>query len=127
MQAAGGEEGTTTDGQTAPLIAQILDQIREVTQAREAAKESVEHKSQAAQLRITPDDVRRWAEIGEWCKRVEFHYQELEHAEDEIIKLVEHTPLSFSYTKVADRWAAVSQNSDKQQDEQPHGDDKAGD
>ena len=119
MQAAGGEEGATTDGRTAPLVAQILRQICEATQAREAAEGAAEHKSQAAQLRITPDDVARWAEIGEWCKRIEFHYQELEHAEDEIIKLVEHTPLSFSYTKVADRWAAVSQKSGKQQDEQP--------
>ena len=72
MQAAGEEEGAATDGQTAPLIAQILGQIREAAQARDAA----ERKSgdQAAQLRITVKDVVRWSEIGEWCKRVEFHY-----------------------------------------------------
>ena len=42
--------------------------------------------------------------------------------EDEVIRLIERTPLSFSYTKVADRWAAASQKSDKQQDEQPSAD-----
>ena len=74
MRAAGGEEGAATDDEKAPLIAQILGQIREAAQAREAAKEAAEHKSQAAQLRITTDGVVRWALIGEWCARVEFHY-----------------------------------------------------
>ena len=74
MQAVGGEEGAATDGQTTPLIAQIFGQIREAAQARDAAKEAAEHKSQAAQLRITTDGVVRWALIGEWCARVEFHY-----------------------------------------------------
>ena len=127
MQAAGGEEGTATDGQTATLVAQVVRQIREATRAREAAEGAAEHKIQAAQLRITPEDVVRWAEIGEWCKRVEFHYQELERAEDEIIKLVEHTPLIFAYTKVADRWAAASQKPGEPEGEQPHADDGARD
>ena len=75
MRAARGEEGTANDGQTAaPLVTQIIRQIREATQAREAAEGAAERESQAVQLRITPDDVRIWAEIGERCKRVEFYY-----------------------------------------------------
>ena len=68
------QEGAATDGRTTPLIAQIFGQIREAAQARDATKEAAEHKSQAAQLRITTDGVVRWALIGEWCARVEFHY-----------------------------------------------------
>ena len=74
MREAGGEEGAATDDEKAPLIAQIFGQIREAAQARDAAKEAAEHKSPAAQLRITTDGVVRWALIGEWCARVEFHY-----------------------------------------------------
>merc|ERR1711969_531601 len=38
VQAADGGEGAAADGQKAPLIAQILGQIREAAQAREAAE-----------------------------------------------------------------------------------------
>ena len=70
MRAAGGEEGAATDNETAPLIAQTLGRFRE------AAEGAAERKSgdQAAQLRITAEDVRLWLELGERCKRVEFHY-----------------------------------------------------
>jgi len=84
MPAAGGEEAAAPDDEKDPLIAQILDLIREAAQAREAADGAAERihlpgdarkgESQAAQLRVTLADVRTWAEIGERCKRVEFHY-----------------------------------------------------
>ena len=79
VQEAGGdeEEGTARDDEEkAQLIAQILGRLREAGQARDDAKDAVEHKSgapggdQAAQLRITTGDVVRWAELGEHCKRV---------------------------------------------------------
>ena len=96
MPAAGGEEAAAPDDEKDPLIAQILDRIREAAQAQEAADGAAERihllrsgvanesvhgpgdarkgESQAAQLRVTLADVRTWAEIGERCKRVEFHY-----------------------------------------------------
>ena len=114
------QEGAATDSQTTPLIAQIFGQIREA--ARDTTKEAAEHKSQAAQLRITTDGVDRWALIGEWCARVKFHYKELERAEAEVIRLTEPTPLNYAYTMAADRWAAASQKSGEQQDEQPSAD-----
>ena len=117
MQAAGEEEGAATDGQTAPLIAQVLDRIRE------AAEGTAECKCQAAQLRITPDDVRLWAEIGERCKRVEFYFTELAREEEEIEKLVACTPLRYSYRAVSDVLAdSASQKSGKPEDELPNGD-----
>ena len=53
MRAAGGEEGTATDGQTAPLIEQILGQIHEAAERKRG--------DQAAQLRVTPGEVHLWA------------------------------------------------------------------
>ena len=29
---------------------------------------------QKSELRITAEDVRRWAEVGERCKRIQFYY-----------------------------------------------------
>ena len=120
MQAAGGEEGAATDDETARLKAQILDKIREAAQGREAAEGAVECKSQAAQLRITLDDVRLWVEIGERCKRVEFHFKELNREQEEIEKLVARTPLRYSYRAVSDILAdSSSQKSGEQEDRQP--------
>ena len=121
LRATGGEEGAAADGRTAPLTAQTLGRLRE------AAEGAAERKSQATQLRITPDDVVLWAEIGERCKRVEFYFTELAREEEEIEKLVARTPLRYSYTAVRDMLADnASQKSGEPEDEQPHGD-EAGD
>jgi len=111
-QAAGEEEGAATDGHKAPLIAQILDRVRDATEG------TAECKSQAAQLRITPEDVVLWAEIGERCKRVEYYFTELNREEEEIEKLVARTPLRYSYRAVRDVLAdSASQKSGKPEDE----------
>jgi hypothetical protein len=66
VQAAGGEEGAAVDDETAIALPLILSKINEAAARR--------HGDQAAQLRMTADDVSRYAEIGEWCARVKFHY-----------------------------------------------------
>ncbi len=81
VQEAGEEEDATArDEEKVPLIARILGRLREADQAQDDPKDAAEHKSgapsgdQAAQLRITTEDVVRWAAIGEWCERIEYHY-----------------------------------------------------
>ena len=128
-QEAGGDEGVARDDEEkAPLIAQILGRLREAGQARDDAKDAAEHKSgapggdQAAQLRITAEDVVRWAELGEHCKRAQYHHQEIERAEKEIGRLVAGTPLRYSYRAVRDLMtlrADASEAGSEQQGEQP--------
>ncbi len=119
-QAAGKDECATTDGQTAtPLVAQIIRRIREATQAREAAEEAAERKIQAAQLRITNEDVVHWAEIGERCKRIEFYFTELAREEDELNKLIAPTPLRYDHRAVRDILAdSVGETSGEPEDGQ---------
>ena len=73
---------------------------------------------QKSELRITAEDVRCWAEVGERCKRIQFYYQEMDKEEDAVFELVKHTPLAYSWTKVKDL-ATASQKSCKSQGEQP--------
>jgi len=68
-------------------------------------------------LRITAEDVRRYVEIGKWCIRVEFYYQELSQAELELRKLLDPTPLTYSCTRVRD--LTTPGNSSTSQGEQP--------
>jgi len=44
----------------------------------------VQEVDQGTQLRITTEDVRFWAEVGERCKRIHFYVQELEKEEDAV-------------------------------------------
>ena len=55
-----------TEDEKAPLIAQILRQISEAAERKRG--------DQAKQLRMTAEDVTRWALIGAWCQRAKFHY-----------------------------------------------------
>ena len=129
VQEAGGDEGTARDDEEkAPLIEKILGTIRAAGQARDDAKDAAEHKSgapggdQAAQLRITAEDVVRWAELGEHCKRAQYHHQEIERAEKEIGRLVAGTPLRYSYRAVRNLMtlrADASEAGSEQQGEQP--------
>ena len=107
-QAADGADGAAADDQEAqPLVDQVLDKIREVMRGADKAQE----------LRITPEDVATWAEIGERCKRIQHYYKEMEKEEDRVFELVKDTPLAYSWTKVKDL-ATTSQKSCKSQGEQ---------
>ena len=107
-QAADGADGAAADDQEAqPLVDQVLDKIREVMRGADKAQE----------LRITPEDVATWAEIGERCKRIQHYYKEMEKEEDRVFELVKDTPLAYSWSKVKDL-ATTSQKSCKSQGEQ---------
>ena len=52
------------------------------------------------QLRISEEDVLRWGEVAERCKRIEHHWDELEREEAALQELIRHTPLEFAWKKV---------------------------
>ena len=52
------------------------------------------------QLRIAEEDVIRWAEVAERCKRIEHHWDELEREEAALQELIRATPLEFAWKKV---------------------------
>ena len=88
--AAKDEEGAA-DGQISGVAEQILSNIE--AQFREAGE---------GHLRITTAELSRWGQIGEWCKRVEFHYSEFSRAELELRKMLECTPLTYSCARAKD-------------------------
>ena len=53
-------------------------------------------------LRIGEDDVLRWAEVAERCKRIEHYWDELEKEEAALQELIRSTPLEFAWRKVRD-------------------------
>ena len=75
---------------------------------------------QAAQLQITAEDVKRWAAIGERCKRIEFYFTELAREEEELNKLVAPTPLRYAHRAVRDVLAdSASETSGEPEGGQP--------
>ena len=85
------EEGAAADAQRAePLLAQILRQTEETMLAREAG--------QRTRLRVTAEDVRHWTDIGERCKRIAYHVQEIDKEEDLLCELIKDTPLKYTWT-----------------------------
>ena len=70
---------------------------------------------QSRQLRIDAEDVRRWAEVGERCKRIKFHWDELEREEAAISELIQDTPLDYSWKKVREMIEESSESAGDQQ------------
>ena len=71
--------------------------------------------SQRKQLQINAEDVRRWAEVGERCKRIKFHWDELEKEEAAISELIQDTPLDYSWKKVREMIEESSESQGEQQ------------
>ena len=92
-QAAGGVDGVTADDlETSPLVDQVIDKIREAMRKAASTQE----------LRITPEGVATWAEIGERILRIQHYYDEMNREEDRVFELIKDTPLTYSWTKVKD-------------------------
>ena len=87
------------------MVEQIVGGIVESIRAQEAAEGTAEHENQPPGasriklLRVTAEDVRRWAELGERCKRIRFYVQEMDKEEEAIEELIKGTPLEYSWKK----------------------------
>ena len=94
-------DGVTADDlEASPLVDQVLDQIREAMRKASSTQE----------LRITPQGVATWAQIGERCLRIQHYYSELQKEEDYVWELLKDTPVRYSWEKVKDM-VMVSQKS----------------
>ena len=88
-QKAEGEEGAAgvVSQEAEQMVEQIVGGIVESIRAQKAAEGTAEHENQPPGasriklLRVTAEDVRRWAEVGERCKRIKFYWDELEKEE----------------------------------------------
>ena len=58
---------------------------------------------QGMDLRLSAEEVRFWAELGERCKRIDFYVQELDKEEDAVSELIKDTPLKYSWVKERER------------------------
>ena len=83
---------------------EIVDQ-----DARQQLIEQIMSKIQQPQF--TDDDVCLWSKIGKLCKEIQFHNQETARKEDALEKLLESTPLNYSFRKVAEHVLANSPDS----------------
>ena len=83
--------------------------------SREAALRVWAICSQSKQLRIDAEDVRRWVEVGERCKRIKFHWDELEKEEAAISEAIQDTPLAYSWKKVREIIQESSESEGEQQ------------
>ena len=75
----------------------------------------VREASHSKQLWIDAEDVRRWAEVGERCKRIKFHWDELEKEEAAISEAIADTPLAYSWKKVREIIQESSESEGEQQ------------
>ena len=83
-------EGAAADAQkTGELVELIISAIK--------TSSAIKENSQGTQLRSTEADVKRWIEIGERCKRIAYHVQEVEKEEDAVCELIKDTPLSYTW------------------------------
>ena len=72
-------------------------------------------------LRIAEEDVRRWVEVAERCKRIEHYWNELEREEAALQELLRHTPLEFAWRKVRDLAVDSSESAGSRSLREPDG------
>ncbi len=85
---------------------EIVDQ-----DSRQQLIEQIMSKIQKAKPQFTDEDVCLWSKIGTLCKDIQFHNQETARKEDALEKLLESTPLNYSFRKVAEHVVANSPGS----------------
>ena len=113
-QAAGGvEDGENVDDQKTKeqLIKQIVNQLSAEKTAAHAGHDLAQVvPSQVVVLQppFTDEDSSRWAAIGKLCKDIQFHNRETDRKENALIKLIEGTPLEYSFSRVVDHVRANS-------------------